>query len=852
MAITVAFGLIGAAQTRIRGIVVDEDTGEPVAGAFVMAYLNRVLAQNTMTDENGRFELECRSMPDTVMVSMMGYKPVKVTPQAATMTIKLKAQKLMLRQATVSAPPIIEKGDTVIYEVGAFKDAGDRVLKDLLEKLPGIEVTATGGVRQNEKPINKFYIDGLDLLGGRYTIATNNLDVDKISRIELYKNHQPVRVLQGVEDTERGALNIILKQDAKNTWLFTGDAALGFPPLPLFNGKAMITRFSRNSQDLYMVKGNNVGGDIVKELREQEYFGKSGFFLLSEENSDADFATKLNPRRMFLTLPKDYWYDNLSGIGTFNHLKRLGEDSQFKVSVNVAGERYKETALDSEKVKYASGDSIEIEESSKLTDNEYFWTIGNEYEKNGDKFYFNDNLTFSGQGRRTNSNVEGRRFFKERYSLPSLKLSNTARWTVKLNGRRAVTVVSDSKAVRSSHDAKYSYHGNETQQTLSKTNVVSENYASYSTNMGAVTIGLEGGVNFRYDRLNTDLDSLPGLNLNYSDRLEFCQVSPRVTPTFRLSVYGVDVRIRLPFSYEIISPSGMKARTYPDFSPSLNLRGRLGQNWEWYASGAWSTSKSDAENLLRSVVLTDYRRIFLGDSLSKSEHASVLANIKYSNIPAMFYAGLTAGYTHNWSDRIGSSFYSEDYTISEYLPLGASGNSYTAGLNMSKYFGVKTFYIGARANYSRTDYTSCLQGTLFDYTTRSVESSLTLRTTPVKWLVASASATQRYNRNKGTASFHDNSLIIEGSLSALPFERLILSADVYYRRQWLSTSKINNRPLVKCRAEWKFDKFSIFAEGRNLLNCKELRTETLTSYSSSYSSIKLRGIEALFGLTMKF
>ncbi len=95
-------------------------------------------------------------------------------------------------------------------------------------------------------------------------------------------------------------------------------------------------------------------------------------------------------------------------------------------------------------------------------------------------------------------------------------------------------------------------------------------------------------------------------------------------------------------------------------------------------------------------------------------------------------------------------------------------------------------------------------------------------------------------------------MIIEGSLSALPFERLILSADVYYRRQWLSTSKINNRPLVKCRAEWKFDKFSIFAEGRNLLNCKELRTETLTSYSSSYSSIKLRGIEALFGLTMKF
>ena len=99
---------------RDSGTVVDDDTGEPVAGAFVMAYLNRVLAQNTMTDGNGRFELECRSMPDTVMVSMMGYKPVKVTPQAATMTIKLKAQKLMLRQATVPEPYIPKVGARIM------------------------------------------------------------------------------------------------------------------------------------------------------------------------------------------------------------------------------------------------------------------------------------------------------------------------------------------------------------------------------------------------------------------------------------------------------------------------------------------------------------------------------------------------------------------------------------------------------------------------------------------------------------------------------------------------------------------------------------------------------------------
>ena len=41
--------------------------------------------------------------------------------------------------------------------------------------MPGIDVSESGQIRYNNRPINKFYIEGLDLMGGRYGVAVNNV-----------------------------------------------------------------------------------------------------------------------------------------------------------------------------------------------------------------------------------------------------------------------------------------------------------------------------------------------------------------------------------------------------------------------------------------------------------------------------------------------------------------------------------------------------------------------------------------------------------------------------------------------------------------------------------------------------
>lgn len=55
-------------------------------------------------------------------------------------------------------------GDTLSYLVGAYQEQGDRVIGDVLKRMPGIEVSNDGGIKYNGKAIRKFYVEEMDLL----------------------------------------------------------------------------------------------------------------------------------------------------------------------------------------------------------------------------------------------------------------------------------------------------------------------------------------------------------------------------------------------------------------------------------------------------------------------------------------------------------------------------------------------------------------------------------------------------------------------------------------------------------------------------------------------------------------
>lgn len=76
-----------------------------------------------------------------------------------------------------------ELGDTLNYNVASYTQQGDRVIGDVLKKMPGIVVSKDGGISFNGKNISNFYVEDMDLLQGRYGLATNNINAKDVTTI---------------------------------------------------------------------------------------------------------------------------------------------------------------------------------------------------------------------------------------------------------------------------------------------------------------------------------------------------------------------------------------------------------------------------------------------------------------------------------------------------------------------------------------------------------------------------------------------------------------------------------------------------------------------------------------------
>ena len=92
--------------------------------------------------------------------------------------------------------------DTINYDVSRFISPKDESVKDILKRLPGIQVNDAGKISYNGKDISRFYVEGMDLSDGRYGQISNNLQANAVETAQVLENHQPIRVLSKKISTE--------------------------------------------------------------------------------------------------------------------------------------------------------------------------------------------------------------------------------------------------------------------------------------------------------------------------------------------------------------------------------------------------------------------------------------------------------------------------------------------------------------------------------------------------------------------------------------------------------------------------------------------------------------------------
>lgn len=216
--------LLGYAQQMtysVKGKVLD-DNNVPIGYATVVGIGSN---QSTQTDEQGAFELWLPTKKETVEVSFMGYRTFKTNIDfdgvtTKTLSIKLKEENQQLGEINIQAKSSSEKVRESAYTVNAVdvKALANTVsdVNQILNRSAGVRVREEGGLGSNFNfALNgfsgnqiKFYLDGIPLDGVGSSFQLNNIPVNMIERIEIYKGVVPIS-LGG--DALGGALNIITK-----------------------------------------------------------------------------------------------------------------------------------------------------------------------------------------------------------------------------------------------------------------------------------------------------------------------------------------------------------------------------------------------------------------------------------------------------------------------------------------------------------------------------------------------------------------------------------------------------------------------------------------------------------------
>ncbi|WP_338377798.1 carboxypeptidase-like regulatory domain-containing protein [uncultured Flavobacterium sp.] len=232
--ILILLSLTSFSQERTITGIVSDSLNNPLERANVIA---KPLQDNAglkfaIADHLGRFKLVLKSsVKYEIKVSYIGYKDqvliIEPNSELKTHNFILQETGEELKEIVINYEykPIIVKKDTLIYDVAAFAKGSERKMKEVLEKLPGVEVDKDGGVTLQGKKVTKMLVEGKTFFGGGSKLAVENIPADALDKIEVIDNFNEVGFLKQVSDSEDLAMNVKLKEDKKK-FLF-GDVDAG-------------------------------------------------------------------------------------------------------------------------------------------------------------------------------------------------------------------------------------------------------------------------------------------------------------------------------------------------------------------------------------------------------------------------------------------------------------------------------------------------------------------------------------------------------------------------------------------------------------------------------------------------
>ena len=261
-------------QVIINGVLKSNTNKSIISASVILKENSGKIITYTYTDEFGKYSLKTEKTGQFVLTaSSMGYEQKSIDVsienknEIKSLDFVLTPKETVLKEIIIETKrPITVRGDSIIFNADSFKQGNEQVVEDLLKKIPGLNIDANGTIKVGNQEVEKVMIDGDDMFEKGYKLLTKNMPVQPIDQVQLLQNYSNNKHLKGIENSNKVALNLSLKEDAKRVWFGNILAGYGLVSENRYEFRSNLMNFGKKNKYYFLTNLNNTGEDATGDI----------------------------------------------------------------------------------------------------------------------------------------------------------------------------------------------------------------------------------------------------------------------------------------------------------------------------------------------------------------------------------------------------------------------------------------------------------------------------------------------------------------------------------------------------------------------------------------------------------
>lgn len=865
----------GIAQTVIEGKIINE-ANEPISDASVMLMntADSSVVAFSFSDNNGDFTIYTDQKEKELLLMVYGFnikrQIKKIANHSQKVDFVVTEEAIELKEFSVKSEKIWGTRDTVNFVVDAFRDSTDIVIGDVLKKMPGIVVKESGQIEYRGKPISKFYIENMDMLQGRYGIATNNITASDIATVQVFENHQPIKALEDIAFTDDAAINLKLKPGAKGIFTGMADLGAGIDNQLLWNSSVTGMYFSKKRQHLAALKSNNTGTDLDQEFQS---------FTNEDMQLAGSIASIVQPTPPQINKSR-YLFNEAYG-GTINNLIKTKNEAEF--TFNLSGFRDIDDRKSYDQTRYIipGEDTVSIKEQMDSHSNRFNLEGGIGYKRNSDQNYLNTRLLFTGNFIESTSNINSDERIEQNDESDPFKINSTIHWIRRRNNNQRSGTELYSQSFYQSQPYRLDVSPGMFDDVLNESvpfKTIRQNVAfnSFETRNSLMFLSSVGWKSFRihpimllsyeHQSLNSQLlksfhgDTFSELSDDsLSNDLTWMRAKAGISLKLTYRKRDFNFELSTPFQYQYIL---LNDKIKPDeshqnriiFQPQTNLRYSINSHWEISASWFWYSYNPNLRNLYSGYILQNYRTLSHYESrLSDSYGQQGALKFSYKDIIRFLFTNIEYRYNRYRNEVMYAQEFEGSLMEISAVELENTGNYFSVTARAGKGFNWKKLSINAEASWGKGVTPQLRQESLIEYNNQGLNANMTLSlalTENLQFANKSSWSSVSGSTDAGEKLDPINSFIDAATINYILSNGLVFSFGMeYYNTR--NGSQMQNFYLLDAGITYTWNRVRFTLDYNNILNTTNYVYDYYGTLSSYYSEYRIRPASVLLNARFK-